>query len=708
VDSKRRKLLELRLADARAKQPVVSAPSVAEPEQPGMLESAGLGALQGGSFGFADEAEAGVRSVLPNDLGGGSYEDLISQVRNRYKEAEEANPWSYGGGQILGGIAVPAIGAGGNLGRMVIGGAVGGAANSIGTREDDKLSKQALIDAGEGAVIGGALTGVVGSALPALGKYVGKKVAKSEMGEDVKDVFNKIRSGEVESFGRESLKPLAQDVRDAAKTDILGNLDKVREFTDSSYKNVADQTAKIDTPIDVEKIVNELRMKMPGSRQGVSENDLKAVNQNLGDLLGEQEVAKRIAKEMDPAEAESKVMNSLRTRAAQQEARAERNYARKYLEDQAREELGGQGIEGQALQNRVNSRMQRITNEDIDAAVAEIRDLNIRQRTAFPPEFEVNPETGLNVGIVKRADADTTMSVPDTKFETIKEMVPTKSVATVSELKDAASNIKGLMTDSMKQNNPALFKYIQDTKNSLEAAIKSNIPEEISKAKNQADALYRDILNVGASKDLGLPANMGTSYRGLANQGRAESNVGRMIKNMSQPGHDDALSIENFLNRLRSSKADEIGLESTGIAGPATIDDIANNLKNRSRNLQLAERATSTSGLQGGSTGVKGLFNLMQESVKAKVLGTAEIAGKVTKATNKVITKGIQEVSYATPNVLKNLATKVTDNKLSEKLVTIANAPEAKRRAMIFALMQQPVYRELINDANVPEEETGE
>ena len=79
-----------------------------KPSEYSMLESAILGAVQGGTLGFSDEAEAGVRSALSSR----KYDDLIKEIRDRYKSAQEQNPLSYGTGELASAFAVPVPGMG--------------------------------------------------------------------------------------------------------------------------------------------------------------------------------------------------------------------------------------------------------------------------------------------------------------------------------------------------------------------------------------------------------------------------------------------------------------------------------------------------------------------------------------------------------------------------------------------------------------------
>lgn len=136
---------------------------VVEETQPeiGSLQSAGLGALKSASFGFADEAEAGLRSILP---GQSNYEDLLKQIQERYKKAEEINPEAFMAGQVGGALAMPIPGAGlikllpqtgkiANLAKGAIGTVTGAGLPAAKT-----LKEMAIAGAKTGAA-GGALYG---------------------------------------------------------------------------------------------------------------------------------------------------------------------------------------------------------------------------------------------------------------------------------------------------------------------------------------------------------------------------------------------------------------------------------------------------------------------------------------------------------------------------------------------------------------------
>ncbi len=145
------------------------------PQGPSELRSGLLGGLQGASLGYADEIEAGLKSLLP----GRNYQSEIANVRKEYEEAEKTNPKSYLGGEVAGGIGtalIPGIGAiGGAKGALsglkgltAMGAAagIGGSTASIpeALSGDTEEAKKLALAGGLGAA-GGLAGGAIGKKL---------------------------------------------------------------------------------------------------------------------------------------------------------------------------------------------------------------------------------------------------------------------------------------------------------------------------------------------------------------------------------------------------------------------------------------------------------------------------------------------------------------------------------------------------------------
>lgn len=142
------------------------------------LAAAGLGAIDGVSFGFADEIAG---------LAGPQHKD---NLRRSYDRARQDRPVSFGAGQVGGGLAtafVPGVaiarGAQGaaRLGAMAATGAAAGAASGIGAGEggafDGERYRGALPGAALGALAGPAIYGA-GKALAPVGRGLSEALAK--------------------------------------------------------------------------------------------------------------------------------------------------------------------------------------------------------------------------------------------------------------------------------------------------------------------------------------------------------------------------------------------------------------------------------------------------------------------------------------------------------------------------------------------------
>lgn len=141
-------------------------------------------AAQGLTFGFGDEIEAAVRSVLPESLGGGEYKQIRDELRAKLGAYREANPKTALTLELVGALVpslltMPFGGAGAaataariapSISRVAGRGAVEGAVTGLGTSEADTLGGMAA-DAGAGLVTGAVLS----PAITVAGRYAAGK-----------------------------------------------------------------------------------------------------------------------------------------------------------------------------------------------------------------------------------------------------------------------------------------------------------------------------------------------------------------------------------------------------------------------------------------------------------------------------------------------------------------------------------------------------
>lgn len=140
-------------------------------------ESGARGAAQGLSMGFADEITGGLESAFTHK----TYEQARDESRAAYDESQEANPATYMGSQVAGGIAsafVPGLNVakGASMAAKIGMGAGLGGATGLGNSEADLTKGEygdALKDTAMGAAIGGGLSSLAEVAIPIATKGLG-------------------------------------------------------------------------------------------------------------------------------------------------------------------------------------------------------------------------------------------------------------------------------------------------------------------------------------------------------------------------------------------------------------------------------------------------------------------------------------------------------------------------------------------------------
>lgn len=154
-------------------------------EGPGIGESAVRGLAQGSTLGFGDELGAAFAPLTDKVFEAlnpeakkidplAAYRDTRDRERAANAAAEKANPLTYGGGQLLGGVATDA--ALGGLGAKGLASVAGqGAAMGLGNSEAD-LTRGQFGKAGLDTLVGGAL----GAGAYGLGQGVGALAGKAK------------------------------------------------------------------------------------------------------------------------------------------------------------------------------------------------------------------------------------------------------------------------------------------------------------------------------------------------------------------------------------------------------------------------------------------------------------------------------------------------------------------------------------------------
>lgn len=164
------------IEDIKSENQLTLKPSLPVSPSVSKTESAIRGAAQGLAFGFPDEATAFLRNIAGKTpfLPEKPYEQALQESRQAYKQAQEANPITYTGAEIAGGVLPALIPTGAtqatgavNLGRLAAIGAGTGALSGLGFSEGQNIGEIAK-DTAIGAGLGGAL--------PMLGRGISKGV----------------------------------------------------------------------------------------------------------------------------------------------------------------------------------------------------------------------------------------------------------------------------------------------------------------------------------------------------------------------------------------------------------------------------------------------------------------------------------------------------------------------------------------------------
>jgi len=271
--------------------------SQSSPPQVSPLESAIRGGAQGLTLGGIDEATAFLESMT-----GKPYEQSLQESRQAYKQAQEANPITYTGSEIVGGAApflLPGAGqlaAGKTLLQGVTRGAGIGALSGLGFSEGETTGEIAK-DVGIGGALGGALP-VVGRGIqsaiqgtkPAidtsiksgLSAVTGKTLPYLEKVESQPERIKKIERI-FTGTGKEETQKLANDISDLVSKNPFGR--KAELLSNRAYKVLEKENENISIPKEnilsnLKSVANELSQ----SSSDIDKTTLKSITNKINTI----------------------------------------------------------------------------------------------------------------------------------------------------------------------------------------------------------------------------------------------------------------------------------------------------------------------------------------------------------------------------------------------------------------------------------------
>lgn len=269
----------------------VAAPG-ASGSKPSALQAAGLGAFQGVTFGFGDEAAAGIRALVDSkDIRNvpAAYRKNRDEERAKFHEAQEAHPWAYGAAQVGGGVltaplSLPVRGAGlaANAARAGFSGILAGAGSS----EADTIEGVAA-DAAKGGLVAAGTGALLGAA--------SQRFTRGAQGRVDKRLFNDIGTKATKRTRDKMFEREGDIIETASKrgwNDIARDPEALKE---------AATTAKVETGKSIGDLYARVDEATPGIPLAKVMRALHKVEQeyNANPSLGAQAAGERVAKQIE-------------------------------------------------------------------------------------------------------------------------------------------------------------------------------------------------------------------------------------------------------------------------------------------------------------------------------------------------------------------------------------------------------------------------
>lgn len=275
------------------------------PEDISQIESGARGLAQGASFGYADELTGALEALLSEK----TYEQARDESRRAYDQSQEANPYTYGAGQIGGAISTAFIPG---LGEMNLAKAAAlGATQALGDSRADNV-KDLSIDALKGAGIGGITHGVMEKVIAPGAKYlsnkagkylpdaltgVTKKIGKGVFGVDEKAIENYLKNS-TDVNNAYSLGELADGVLNKADdSSVLNEMrTKASDLSNDAWKTLNQKTGipkneildAITNYIDDPKAGLTIEGTVIGNAQEVALKRLEGLKKQIQNLPSDQ------------------------------------------------------------------------------------------------------------------------------------------------------------------------------------------------------------------------------------------------------------------------------------------------------------------------------------------------------------------------------------------------------------------------------------
>jgi hypothetical protein len=685
------------------------------------------GAQQGVSLGLSDElaGAAGALGYLSGSSKTPSREELLDIYRQARDEerktvelANKQQPVMSGVGNLAGGVLLPAgaiakvpgllnkIKQGTRAGAII--GAVGGAGLS-----EAELTQPSIENVGEfardvgmstatGATLGAALP-VAGAAISGVGSGVSKLAKMAKETRPIDYPITTFKTGVDEGLNiatTEGRQELASQARKESKT-LLNHLNRMKGGLSKQYTKVLSdleaEGVNVESSNVLSNAINELDTMISNPKiDDETLKEAKTLSEMFKNYLQGRETVVGYKPTKIPVDENAKRLQSLL------EQKAKLNVSKEQPEAAAIEAVKKRVAEkGVGRQSEVDDALAKLGTEDKMSAPG-----------FSPEEIVTDPNTGKRVvqvideqtqqPILKAFDDINTSDVsvttdPDTgiSFYKFQDMGSGKVyLKPISEAEQLSTKIE-----------PVIGRPGVDTK-MTPAEAKEFVTKVRGKTKSDALKEYdtKQIANdVAAAID-----NKLNEIAPLAKLDKNYKNVMESFDRLKLDPKND--SEEVMLDKLTSIFSDIEKATKSGDKAAAVMDDVFKRIeqvrpgmtaKYKPRLLDLSKKLQISNLSQQGSIAALG----------SKVLAGAGFAGQAVGKLNQSISKTSDNIVNATPEMIRDIISGIktvntkTAEELSNILQKIENKDKRGRQALIFGVMQNPSYRQLLG---VTDEATNE
>jgi peptidoglycan hydrolase-like protein with peptidoglycan-binding domain len=735
---------------------------------PSQLEAFARGAGEGATFGFSDEILGGLgaaKDVATTDKTISDFLDLYRQKRDVQEgerlEAEAAHPGTSVAGNLLGGIAVPGVGALGatakGVGGVMKAGAIGGALAGLGTSDAD-LTKGEFLDAGKDVLSTAAAGALTGGVIHG-GINLGKKGLDAAGKLDV--VQNLVKSL---NFGKKGVDLVTQEGREAIEKkltdntgEFVGDLEKARKaagvevgaqkkahLASGVNTDVRDELKVLSDKAD-ELLASDLpEMKAEGQRLKDFVNSKTTIEKDLEIPLGEFVPGKTI-----PAKEGTRKKMEYEIARLQDQANADGlnvTYKIRETEIQGKPHLAIQKLERKVgdtpeklvatagtstsetvpvnkvkkLYTEISPETEQKAEEELfklrakaklentDKTYEVVRDemdgtLGVVETSSKTRTIKGEPELSLDRGLESSIQEDFSAGKPVLDLPFVPEMT---EPAQYKELGKYLARVKAgekttLSPEELQQLQRELAALGGYTDAGLKHAgpitqkVRGTISEKLPEGLRGANKKFSDYTNLIKDELKIDPSTLDFDEAGeiIINRNletRIENTISRIAKD-TQSGRTARRTIDRYfegLEKLDKPLADKYREKFRDVAESY---DLAEKTKNF--NPLSPTHYYSKLPIRVGNAIGQGVKNAAENSPKT-FQAAKNFSNKIGNAV-KILSTGHQQGTAA----LAEKARAKGLNNLSDMLVKISeNSDQIKRNALVFSLLQQPGYREQLNE----------